>query len=66
MMEITALVLCTDCAGISTSSPVAEVKRTANESPYTSAVAAPFRRDVIASRLTKFFQIIVGPRLLLA
>jgi hypothetical protein len=59
MMEITGLVLCTDCAGISTSSPAAEVKRIPNESPYTSAVAGPFRRDVITSRLTKVFQIML-------
>ena len=50
---------CADCAGISISSPVAEVKRTANESPYMTAVARPLRRDVIALGPTKFFQIIV-------
>src|SRR6476620_8591642 len=57
MMEMMGCTRCADCGGISTSSPVAEVKRTASESPYTTAVVRPFRRDVMASRLTKFFQI---------
>lgn len=52
------MVPCTEDGGISTSSPAAEVKRTANESPYTAAVARPRRFDVIASRLTKFLQTI--------
>jgi hypothetical protein len=61
-MDITGLVLCTDCAGISTSSPVAEVKRTANERPYTIVVATTLLRGTIARRLTKFFKIIVSLR----
>jgi len=32
------------------------VKRTLNESPYTSAVATTLRRDAIARGLMKFFQ----------
>src|SRR5579859_69287 len=59
MMDIAGSVLWTDCGGISTSSPVAEVKRTASESPYTSAVAITLLRGLIAIWLTKFFQIIV-------
>src|ERR1700730_4524317 len=59
MMDITGWVLSTDCAGISTCSPVAEVKRTASESPYTIAVAMTLRRGAIARELTKF-QAIVG------
>jgi hypothetical protein len=59
MMEITGLVLATDCAGISTSSPAAEVKRTDNESPYMTAEATTLRRDVMARGLTRFFQVIV-------
>src|SRR5262245_37803939 len=57
-MEIMGCALCTDCGGISTSSPAAEVKRTASESPYTTAVTMHLRRVVMASRLTKVFQII--------
>ena len=57
MMEIMGCALCGECAGISISSPVAEVKRTDNESPYTSAVVRHFRRDVTARRLAKLFQI---------
>lgn len=52
------MVPCKDDGGISTSSPAAEVKRTPNESPYTTAAARPRRFDVIASRLTKFLQTI--------
>src|SRR5262245_56603503 len=63
MIDITGLVRCMDGAGISTSSPAAEVKRTANVSPYM-AVARPLLRDVIPSRLTKFLQIIFCPCLL--
>jgi hypothetical protein len=59
MMEITGLVLCMDCAGISTSSPVAEVKRTDNESPYMRALATTLRRDVIAHGPIKFFQAMI-------
>src|SRR5215470_1702758 len=58
MMDITGWVVCTDCARISTCSPVAEVKRTASESPYTSAVATNRRRDAIALGLTMLFPII--------
>jgi len=66
MMEIMGFAaLCGECAGISTSSPAAEVKRTDKESPYTSAVVRAFRRDVTASRLTKLFEIIVSLRRLL-
>src|SRR3954469_14503369 len=59
MIEISACARWADCGGISTSSPAAEVKRTASESPYTMAVARPLRVDVIASRLTKFFPTII-------
>jgi hypothetical protein len=59
MIEISRCARCADCGGISTSSPAAEVKRTASESPYTTAVARPLRVDVIATRLTKFFLIII-------
>jgi hypothetical protein len=44
----------TDQAGISAPSPAADVKRTANDKPYTTAVVRPWRRDVIANRLRKF------------
>ena len=64
-MEVMGLVLCADWAELSVSSPVVEVKRTVNESPYTSADASTLRRDVIARGPTKFFQIIVSLRLLL-
>jgi hypothetical protein len=64
MMGITGLALCMDCAGISTSSPVAEVKRTAIESPYMMALAAILRRGTSLTGLTKFFQVIVRLRLL--
>ena len=47
----------------SASSPAAEVKRTASESPYMRAVATTRRRDVIACGLTMFFQVIVCLRL---
>jgi hypothetical protein len=57
MMDITGLASCTDCGGISTSSPVAEVKRTANESPYMMALAAILRRGTSLTGLTKFFQV---------
>jgi hypothetical protein len=63
-MDIAGLVLCRDCAGISTSSPVAEVKRIANESPYTIAVATSLCRGAIAKRLTKVFEVIFCLRLL--
>ena len=59
------LVLCADWAGLSVSSPVVEVRRTVNESPYMSADASTLRRDVIASGLTKHLQTIVSLRLLL-
>src|SRR5690349_2190512 len=59
MIEISGCARCADCGGISNSSPAAEVKRTASESPYTTAVTRPLRDDVIASRLTKFFPIII-------
>src|ERR1700761_2502821 len=45
--------------GISTSSPVADVKRTLSDSPYTSAVAKTLRRGTIAKRAGKCFQAIV-------
>jgi hypothetical protein len=57
-MDVTGLIPCRDCAGISTSSPVAEVKRMANESPYTIAVATNLSRRAIASGLTKFQDIV--------
>jgi hypothetical protein len=59
MMESIGLVLWAACAGFSVSSPVAEVKRTVNESPYMRALATTLRRDVIADGPTKFFQAIV-------
>jgi predicted membrane GTPase involved in stress response len=65
MMEVIGLVLCVDWAGLSVSSPVVEVRRTVNESPYMSADASTLRRDVIASGLTKYLQTIVSLRLLL-
>jgi predicted membrane GTPase involved in stress response len=65
MMEVMGLVLCVDWAGLSVSSPVVEVRRTVNESPYMSADASTLRRDVIASGLTKYLQTIVSLRLLL-
>jgi len=46
------------CAGFSVSSPVGDVKRTVNESPYMRALATTLRRDVIAFGPTKFFQAI--------
>jgi hypothetical protein len=58
MMDVTGLRLWTDCGGISISSPVAEVKRTANESPYTIAVAMSLRRGAIVRELTKFQDIV--------
>src|SRR6266850_7383890 len=58
MMETTGCVLCADCAGISASSPAAEVKRTASESPYTIVDATNRRRGAIAWGLTMVFQII--------
>jgi hypothetical protein len=54
MMEVMRLRLWRACGGISTSSPVAEVKRMANESPYTIALDTALRRGAIASELTKF------------
>jgi hypothetical protein len=65
MMEVMGLVLCVDWAGLSVSSPVVEVRRTVNESPYMSADASTLRRDVIASGLTKLLQTIVSLRPLL-
>ncbi|GIQ77392.1 hypothetical protein BraRD5C2_58410 [Bradyrhizobium sp. RD5-C2] len=56
-MDIPGLGRCRDCGGISTSSPVAEVKRTASESPYTIVVATILRRGAIEARLKKRFQI---------
>jgi hypothetical protein len=64
MIEISACARCAGCGGISTSSPAADVKRTESESPYTMAAARPFRRDMIASRLTKLFEIIFYLRLM--
>lgn len=61
MIDITGLVHCSCSAGICTSSPVAEVKRTDSESPYTNAVATNRRREIVA--LTMFFQIIFFLRL---
>jgi hypothetical protein len=65
MMEVMGLVLCVDWAGLSVSSPVVEVRRTVNDSPYMSADASTLRRDVIASGLTKLLQTIVSLRPLL-
>jgi predicted membrane GTPase involved in stress response len=65
MMEVIGLVLCVDWAGLSVSSPVVEVRRTVNDSPYMSADASTLRRDVIASGLTKLLQTIVSLRPLL-
>jgi hypothetical protein len=62
MMEVMGLILCVDWAGLSVSSPVVEVRRTVNESPYMSADASTLRRDVIASGLTKLLQTIVSLR----
>jgi len=45
--------------GTSTCSPVADVKRTLNESPYTSALAMILWRGTIAGRAIQFFQVIV-------
>jgi hypothetical protein len=45
--------------GTSTCSPVADVKRTLSESPYTSALATTLRRGMIAGRVKQFFQVIV-------
>src|SRR5689334_2122560 len=63
MMDTAGLIIPTVGAGISTRSPVADVKRTARESPYAVAVASPLRRDVMGSRLTKFLQVILCLRL---
>jgi hypothetical protein len=51
--------------GTSVSSPAADVKRTASESPYTSAVATTFLRGLIARGVTTVFQLIVCLRPLL-
>jgi hypothetical protein len=59
MIESIGLMLCAACAGISVSSPVAEVKRTVNESPYMMALATTLRREVIAYGPTMLFQAIV-------
>src|SRR5262249_33887108 len=48
--------------GISISSPVAEVKRTLSDSPYTSAVAMTLRRGTISRRAIQCFQAIVRLR----
>jgi hypothetical protein len=64
MIDITGWVLCMNCGGTSTSSPVAEVKRIAKESPYTIVVATSLRRGAIARRLTKVFEVIVCLHLL--
>src|SRR4029453_458567 len=56
-MEMTGLVRCTDCAGISTSSPAAGVKGTDSESPYRTADATTLRR-VVTARGLSFFQAI--------
>jgi hypothetical protein len=58
MMEPIEWRLRTVGGGISTSSPVAEVKRTASESPYTIAEATSLRRGAIARELTKFQDIL--------
>jgi hypothetical protein len=62
MIEISGCASCGDCGGISPASPDAEARRTASENPYTAAVVRPLRGNVIASRLTKFFPIIIFPR----
>jgi hypothetical protein len=59
MIESIGLVLRAACAGYSVSSPVGDVKRTVNESPYMRALATTRRRDVIACGPMKFFQAIV-------
>jgi hypothetical protein len=59
MIESIGLLLRAACAGFSVSSPVAEVKRTVNESPYMRALAITRRRDVIAYGPMIFFQAIV-------
>jgi len=59
MMESIGPALRAACGGFSVSSPVTEVKRTVNESPYMRALATTLRRDVIACGPTMFFQIIV-------
>src|SRR5439155_25627909 len=66
MMDIAGLVLFRNCVGISTSSPDAEVKRIANESPYTIVVATSLLRGAIAKSVTKVFEVIVYLRLLRA
>lgn len=58
MIESIGLVLRAACAGYSVSSPVGDVKRTVNESPYMRALATTRRRDVIACGPMKFFQAI--------
>jgi hypothetical protein len=65
MMEVMGLFLWAGCAGSSVCSPVGEVKRTADESPYTTALARALRRDVMARGLTKDFQVIICLLLLL-
>ena len=51
MMDITGLVLCTDGAGISTSSPAAEVKRTEahekSDDSESSLDVAPLRFNAL-------------------
>jgi hypothetical protein len=64
MIDVAGLVLFRNCVGISTSSPVAEVKRIANESPYTIVVATSLLRGAIARTVTKVFEVIVCLRLL--
>ena len=58
MIESIGLVLRAACAGYSVSSPVGDVKRTVNESPYMRALATTLLREVIAYGLTMFFQAI--------
>src|SRR5437879_11025079 len=66
MTDIAGLVLFRNCVGISTSSPDAEVKRIANESPYTIVVATSLLRGAIARSVTKVFEVILYLRLLRA
>jgi len=56
MMESIGLAVGAACAGFSVSSPVGDVNRTVNESPYMRALATTLRRDVMAHGPIKFFQ----------
>jgi hypothetical protein len=58
MMESIGLAVWATCAGLSVSSPVGDVNRTVNESPYMRALATILRRDVMAHGPIKFFQAI--------